>query len=90
METSKSAIVKQAEVSANEGNPLAMEFLARRFFEGRGVTQSFESSYYWSTIGLNKGISYLNSLNQFSLKKLSTQERENTEENLKDWFDGAS
>ena len=90
MKTFKSATVKQAEVSANKGDPLAMEFLARRFFEGRGVTQSFESSYYWSTIGLNKGISYLNSLNQFSLKKLSIQERENTEENLKDWFDGAS
>lgn len=90
METSKSATVKRAEVRANKGDPLAMEFLARRFFEGRGVTQSFESSYYWSTIGLNEGISYLNSLNQFSLKKLSTQERENTEENLKDWFAGAS
>ncbi|MDB4001937.1 hypothetical protein N9449_04450 [Oceanospirillaceae bacterium] len=90
METSKSAIVKQAEVSANEGDPLAMEFLARRFFEGRGVAQSFQRSYYWSTIGLDEGISYLNSLNQFAWKKLSTQERENTKQNLKDWFAGSA
>ena len=90
MPAKQSECVTIAEVKAISGDLAAMEFLARRFFEGRGVTQSFESSYYWSTIGLNKGISYLNSLNQFSLKKLSTQERENTEENLKDWFDGAS
>jgi TPR repeat protein len=82
METSKSAIVKQAEVSANEGDPLAMEFLARRFFEGRGVVQSFQKSYYWSTIALSNGVTYLTTLNQFASKKLTKEQRVGIEADL--------
>ena len=87
MKTPKSEPVKRAELNAKVGDPLAMEFLARRFFEGRGVIQSYQKSYYWSTIALNEGINYLDSLNQFALKKLSEEERVMTEENLRVWFD---
>ena len=87
MKTPKSEPVKRAELNAKGGDPLAMEFLARRFFEGRGAIQSYQKSYYWSTIALNEGINYLDSLNQFALKKLSEEERVTTEENLRVWFD---
>jgi TPR repeat protein len=87
MKTLKSEPVKRAELSAKGGDPLAMEFLARRFFEGRGAIQSYQKSYYWSTIALNEGIKYLNGLNQFALKKLSDKERVHTQENLRVWFD---
>jgi ABC-type oligopeptide transport system ATPase subunit len=87
MKTQKSEPVKRAELSAKGGDPLAMEFLARRFFEGRGAIQSYQKSYYWSTIALNEGIDYLNSLNQFALKKLSEEERVSTEKHLQVWFE---
>ena len=87
MKTPKSEPVKRAELNAKGGDPLAMEFLARRFFEGRGAIQSYQKSYYWSTIALNEGINYLDSLNQFALKKLSEEERVTTEESLRVWFD---
>ena len=89
MKNQKSEPVKRAELSAKGGDPLAMEFLARRFFEGRGAIQSYQKSYYWSTIALNEGIDYLNSLNQFALKKLSEEEKVSTEQHLQVWFDDA-
>ena len=62
MTTQQSECVSVAETKAISGDLVAMEFLARRFFEGRGVDQSFQSSYYWSTLALNKGATCLTSL----------------------------
>ena len=87
MATQQSEPVILAETSAKSGDPAAMEFLARRFFEGRGTAQSFQKSYYWSTIALSEGITHLTSLNKFALKKLSEEEKVSTEEKLQDWFD---
>ena len=83
MTTQQSKHVSLAEVKAISGDLVAMEFLARRFFEGRGVVQSFQKSYYWSTIALNKGVTYLTSLNTFALKQLTEEERASIEEDLK-------
>ena len=44
MTTQQSEPVILAETSAKSGDPAAMEFLARRFFEGRGTAQSFQKS----------------------------------------------
>jgi len=83
MTTQQSEHVRLAEVKAISGDLVAMEFLARRFFEGRGAVQSFQKSYYWSTLALNKGVTYLTSLNRFALKKLTEEERASIEEDLK-------
>lgn len=83
MTAKQSECVTIAEVKAISGDLVAMEFLARRFFEGRGVVQSFQKSYYWSTLALNKGVTYLTSLNRFALKKLTEEERASIEEDLK-------
>lgn len=83
MNAKQSECVTIAEVKAISGDLVAMEFLARRFFEGRGVVQSFQKSYYWSTLALNKGVTYLTSLNRFALKKLTEEERASIEEDLK-------
>jgi len=83
MTTQQSEHVRLAEVKAIRGDLVAMEFLARRFFEGRGAVQSFQKSYYWSTLALNKGVTYLTSLNRFALKKLTEEERASIEEDLK-------
>jgi TPR repeat protein len=83
MTTQQSECVSAAETKAISGDLVAMEFLARRFFEGRGVDQSFQSSYYWSTLALDKGATCLTSLNQFALKKLSEEERTSIESDLK-------
>ena len=83
MTTQQSEYVSLAEVKAINGDLVAMEFLARRFFEGRGTARSFQKSYYWSTLALNKGVTYLTSLNKFALKRLTEKERELMEEYLK-------
>jgi TPR repeat protein len=85
MKSQKSKYVSLAETNAKGGDPVAMEFLARRFFEGKGVDQSFQQSYYWSTIALTKGVAYLTSLNQFAMKKLSEEEKTCVEEDLRVW-----
>ena len=83
MTTQQSEHVSLAEIKAISGDLVAMEFLARRFFEGRGAVQSFQKSYYWSTLALNKGVTYLTSLNTFALKQLTEEERTSIEEDLK-------
>jgi TPR repeat protein len=83
MTTQQSDHVSLAEIKAISGDIVAMEFLARRFFEGRGAVQSFQKSYYWSTLALNKGVTYLTSLNTFALKQLTEEERTSIEEDLK-------
>jgi len=83
MTTQQSDHVSLAEIKAISGDLVAMEFLARRFFEGRGAVQSFQKSYYWSTLALNKGVTYLTSLNTFALKQLTEEERASIEEDLK-------
>jgi len=83
MTTQQSEHVSLAEIKAISGDLVAMEFLARRFFEGRGAVQSFQKSYYWSTLALNKGVTYLTSLNTFALKQLTEEERASIEEDLK-------
>ena len=83
MTTQQSEHVSLAEIKAISGDIVAMEFLARRFFEGRGAVQSFQKSYYWSTLALNKGVTYLTSLNTFALKQLTEEERTSIEEDLK-------
>jgi len=83
MTTQQSEHVNLAETKAISGDLVAMEFLARRFFEGRGAVQSFQKSYYWSTLALNMGVTYLTSLNRFALKKLTEEERTSIEKDLK-------
>ena len=51
----KSKYVTLIETKAQLGDPAAMELLSRLYFSGRGVGQSFQKSYYWSTIALKKG-----------------------------------
>ena len=70
-----SKLVILAETNANGGDIAAIEFLARRFFDGNGVEQSFQKSYFWSTIALKRDVTYVSSLNQFALKKLSEEEK---------------
>tara|TARA_B100000809_G_C14926437_1_gene455337 strand:- start:21 stop:281 length:261 start_codon:yes stop_codon:yes gene_type:complete len=82
MTAKQSECVTIAEVKAISGDLVAMEFLARRFFEGRGVVQSFQKSYYWSTIALSEGVTYLTTLNQFASKKLTKEERVGIEADL--------
>ena len=81
-----SKLVILAETNANGGDIAAIEFLARRFFDGNGVAQSFQKSYFWSTIALNRDVSYVSSLNQFALKKLSEEEKKGADKDLQDWF----
>jgi TPR repeat protein len=85
MKRQKSKCVSLAEKKATGGDPIAMEFLARRFFDGKGVDQSFQQSYYWSTIALKKGVAYLTSLNQFAVQQLSEEEKICAEEDLRVW-----
>ena len=85
MKSQQSKCVSLAETNAKGGDPAAMEFLARRFFEGKGVDQSFQQSYYWSSIALKKCICYLTSLNQFAMKKLSAEEKILVEKDLRVW-----
>ena len=82
MTAKQSECVTIAEVKAISGDLVAMEFLARRFFEGRGVIQSFQKSYYWSTIALSEGVTYLTTLNRFASKKLTKEERMGIEADL--------
>ena len=89
MATSQSKYITFAENNAQLGDPVAMELLARRFFEGRGTDQSFQKSYYWSTIALEKGLTYLTHMNQFALNKLSNDERELVGEELKGWLNNS-
>jgi TPR repeat protein len=79
MSTIQSAYVNAAETKANGGDLIAMELLSRRFFEGRGTTQSFSKSFYWSSIAIQNGVSCLASLNAFALKNLNAQERQSVE-----------
>jgi TPR repeat protein len=85
MRSQQSKCVSLAETNANGGDPVAMEFLARRFFDGKGVDQSFQQSYYWSTIALKNGVAYLTSLNQFAVRQLSEEEKICVEEDLCAW-----
>ena len=82
MTAKQSECVTIAEVKAISGDLVAMEFLARRFFDGRGVVQSFQKSYYWSTIALSNGVTYLTTLNQFASKKLTKEQRVDIEADL--------
>ena len=82
MTAKQSECVTIAEVKAISGDLVAMEFLARRFFEGRGVVQSFQKSYYWSTIALSKGVTYLTTLNRFASKKITKEEKVGIEADL--------
>ena len=86
MTTKSSKLVRLAETKANAGDIVAIELLARRFFDGKGVTQSFQKSYFWSTIALKRDVTYVASLNQFALKKLSEEEKRCAEKDLLDWF----
>jgi hypothetical protein len=56
-------------------------------FSGKGVGQSFQKSYYWSTIALKKGVTYLTHMNQFALMKLNEEEKMSVEADLKHWSD---
>jgi TPR repeat protein len=85
MRSQQSKYVSLAETNANGGDPVAMEFLARRFFDGKGVGQSFQQSYYWSTIALKNGVAYLTSLNQFAVQQLSEEEKICVEQDLRVW-----
>ena len=89
MTTQQSRCVNVAEAKAISGDLVSMEFLARRFFEGRGAVQNFQKSYYWSTIALKKGATCLTSLHQFALKKLTEEERVYIEEKLTGWIDNS-
>ena len=87
MTAKKSVYVTQTEANAQRGDAAAMELLSRRFFSGKGVEKSFQASYYWSTIALKKGVSYLTHMNQFALMKLSEEEKASVAADLKHWFD---
>jgi len=90
MTSKKTKSITVAETSALAGDVMAMEFLARRFFEGRGVQQDFQQSFYWSSIALEGGVEYLYSLNKFALKKLNQDEKDNVEAQLQGWFDSTN
>jgi hypothetical protein len=51
------------------------------------VGQSFQKSYYWSTIALKKGVTYITHMNQFALMKLNEEEKMSVEADLKHWSD---
>jgi TPR repeat protein len=87
MTTKKSQYVTLTETKAQLGDPAAMELLSRRYFSGKGVGQSFQKSYYWSTLALKKGVHYLTTMNQFALIKLNEEEKMSVEANLKHWSD---
>lgn len=86
MASRQSELVLQAKVNAKKGDVLAMEFLARRYFEGRGTYQCFQQSCYWSSIALHQGMGCLKSLNVFAWKKLSPEEKLRVDKKLKKWF----
>ena len=75
MTAKKSPPVQQAEINAYQGSITAMEFLSRRLFEGRGVAQCHLWSFVWSSIAMERGVKHLESLNQFSFKKMSLQDQ---------------
>jgi TPR repeat protein len=81
-----SKLIELAETNAKAGDIAAIELLARRFFDGKGVAQSFQKSYFWSTIALKKDVTYVAGLNQYALKKLSEEEKRCAEKDLRDWF----
>jgi len=79
---SKSKSVMQAELHAHEGNPEAMELLARRFFDGRGVEQCYLMSYVWSSIATGHGVKHLGSLSHFCFKKMSTDQQSSVHQHI--------
>jgi|TARA_B110000908_G_C10012808_1_gene339330 TPR repeat protein len=87
MAAKKSRYVALIEANAQCGDPASMELLSRRYFSGKGVDQSFEKSYYWSTIALNMGVTYLSGMNQFALTKLNKEEKTSVEADLERWPD---
>jgi hypothetical protein len=78
----KSKSVMQAELHALEGNFEAMELLARRFFDGRGVEQCYLMSYVWSSIATGYGVKHLGSLSHFCFKKMSHAQQSSVHQHI--------
>ncbi|HCH33729.1 MAG TPA: hypothetical protein DE045_12365 [Oceanospirillaceae bacterium] len=73
----KSKAVAQAQALALQGDLAAMELLARRFFDGRGVEQCHLMSYIWASIATARGVKHLGSLSAFSFKKMDPEQVNN-------------
>ncbi|MDC9720658.1 MAG: hypothetical protein PSN46_08055 [Gammaproteobacteria bacterium] len=90
MSTHKTQVVSIAEAKALKGDYIAMEFLARRFFDGKGVQQSFQESFYWSSLATSYGVKYLQSMSQFAFKKLTIEEAARVNSKIQNWHDQLS
>lgn len=82
MHKRKSKTVTQAEIQARNGNLDAMELLARRYFDGRGVEQSHMWSFIWSSIATERGAKNLDSLSNFSFKRMSQIQRDGVKQGI--------
>lgn len=78
----KSNSVIEAEVQAQRGSLNAMEFLARRYFDGRGVEQCHMQAFVWSSIATEHGVKHLGSLCDFSFRKMSQAQRDQVQHNI--------